>query len=504
MNDSSGCRSILVRRYQDLHHRLLSIEQVATADLVVFFFLRSYTLVRSQGHLGLLARRSLAEGKNREVGLEPLIKHGVVVCSAHTNIPWPGKASVVVHQVHLVKGEWKGSIVLNGSVVEIITSYLDDIDLGSPMKLVENGNRMFQGTILGGEGFKILEEVATAWLDECADNSEILSPFIGGNDVNSDSQLRPACWVVNFWDWTEEQSAEHESPYRHLLEHVKPERQRRRANGEFVLRKVRAERWWHFAEKAQGLYHAVGRGHSFRSHPKGWDRKIVPLQRVLAISRGVTKYPAFTFLENKFVFSEKLYVLADDRYSIFGVLSSDLHAVWAWAQKTSLGADLFSLSYTHGNIYETFPFPDGLLTGEIESVSAAGKNFFEARAEYMSANNKGLTKVYNDFHNASLESDGIKALRSLQANLTEAVFHAYGLENIDTEFGFHEVGYLPSGNNLRFTVSENVRLALLRHLSKLNKLRAATAKSSEPVASGRTVESMTSQEDLFESGGDEA
>lgn len=483
--------------YREYLARYLSVDKAATADLVVFFFLRVFGLVRSGGHWGLLARRSLAEGKNREVGLEQLIKHGVIVHSANTTIPWPGKASIVVHQIHCTKGLWNGAILLNGVGVETITSYLDDLDLGSPMKLAENKDKLFQGTILNGEGFKLTEQVATSLLQRSANAREIIFPFIGGNEVNSDAFLRPACWVINFWDWAEDKAALHDA-FSIVEEHVKPERTRRKPNGQYQLRRPLPERWWQHGEKRPALYHAIGRGHLFANHPKGWNRKQPKMQRVIAISRGVTKYPAFTFLENKYVFSEKLYVLADERNSVFGVLSSDVHAIWAWAQKTSMADNLSSMSYTHGNIFETFPFPEGLLTGEIESLSTAGKTFYEARNTYMEAHKKGLTRVYNDFHNASLESEDINTLRSLQINLNEAVLRAYGIEDIDLELGFHNVGYLPTGSNVRFTVSEDARLALLRHLSKLNKIRAANTTSRTQSKSAGSEES-TSQEELFAS-----
>jgi hypothetical protein len=460
--------------YREYLAKHLSIDQAATADLVVFFFLRVFGLVRRAGYLGLLARRSLAEGKNREIGLEQLIKQGVTIYSAYTNIPWPGKASVVVHQIHMAKTNWGGLVKLNNSPLPFISSYLDDMALDSPEPLKENTGRMFQGTILNGEGFKITEELAHELIREDQSNSEIIFPFIGGSEVNSDPLLRPMCWIVNFWDWPEAKAARYGRAFAVVEEHVKPERQRKKADGQFVLRKARAERWWQFSEKAQGLYHAVGRGHLFESHSQGWNSDQQPMQRVLVVSRGVTKYPAFNFLENKFIFSEKLYVLADDRFSVFSVLSSDIHAIWAWSQKTSMGGDLYSLSYTHGNIFETFPFPDGVLTGDVAALSVAGQQFYAARSEYMLSNNKGITKVYNDLHDIELESDEIRSLRSLQIRMNDAVLVAYGFTDIDPEYGFHEVGYLPSGSNVRFTVSEKTRLNLLRRLAKLNKSRHGT------------------------------
>ena len=115
--------------------------------------------------------------------------------------------------------------------------------------------------------------------------------------------------------------------------------------------------WWQYEKKRPALYHALGRGHLFINHPRDWDGNTPALRTVLAISTGTTKYPAFTFLQGNLIYSNKLCVLADDRFAMFAVLSSDIHAVWAWKYKTTLQADMESMRYAHGNIFETFPFP---------------------------------------------------------------------------------------------------------------------------------------------------
>ena len=42
---------------------------------------------------------------------------------------------------------------------------------------------------------------------------------------------------------------------------------------------------------------------------------------------------------------------------------------------------------------------------------------------------------------------------------------------LDLGHGFHEVPYLPSNDNLRYTISEPARLEILSRLSSLNRLR---------------------------------
>ncbi|KAA1054430.1 Eco57I restriction-modification methylase domain-containing protein [Azospirillum argentinense] len=488
--------------YKEYLARSLTLDQAATADLVVFFFLRVYRLVRSGGQIGLLARRSIAEGKNREVGLEQLVKSGVTIRKAYTNISWPGQASVIVHKIHMTKGEWAGQVTINDASVENISAYLDGLDLGTPNRLTENAGRVFQGTILNGDGFKISEDVARDILRGCPNGEKIIFPFIGGNEVNSDPHLKPSCWVINFWDWPKAKAESTGQAFTIVENQVKPERTRRKPNGDFQLRAPLPDRWWQHGEKRPALYHAVGRGHCFLNHPQGWDFSKGPMASVIVISRGVTKYPSFTFLDNKFVFSEKLYVVADERYALFAVLSSDVHAAWAWSQKTSMGGDLYSLSYTTGGIFETFPFPEGFLDNGDQKLEGLGRKFYTARQSYMEATDKGLTKFYNDFHDPSKTDEGLKNLRDLQQEMNETVVQKYGWSGLDVGCGFHGVGYLPEGSNQRFAVSEATRLEILRRLSALNQIRSKAQAESAPAKAKAKAKSKkaASVGALFEDG----
>jgi hypothetical protein len=445
--------------YKEYLAHYVSLDHAATADLVVFFFLRMFGLVRGAGYSGFLARRSLAEGKNREIGLERLIKRGVTIYSAYTNIPWPGKASVIVHRIHMVNGKWLGTTRLNNSPVTVIGAYLDDMELSTPRQLKENSGRMLQGVILNNEGFKILEHEAQSLIAADDKYKDVVFPFIGGNEVNSNSDDRPACWVINFWDWPEARVKQYGAAFQKLENQIK-------AQGDD---KETKKNWWRFLRPRPDLHHAIGRGRYFSKHPKGWRRDVREFKTVMVISRGVTKYPAFTFLLNNFVFSEKLYVIADERFSLFCILSSDVHSAWAWSQKTSMGGDLYSLSYTNGDIFETFPFPADFLDNGDAQMELLGETFFNARREFMQFTGKGLTKLYNDFHDPLKTDEGLEELRRLQEKMNHAVGGRYGWDDLDLSCGFHEVGYLPDGNNIRFTISEVARLGVLRRLSKLNK-----------------------------------
>ncbi len=493
------------------HHYLvnwLTYDDKSSVDVVVYFFLRVFGLLRKEGCIGLLARRSISEGKNREAGLTKLLGRGATIYSANTNMKWPGKASVVVHQIHIVKGEWSAPRTLNNNIVPRISADLGDDEFWEAQKLHENMGRIYQGTIMLGDGFKIQPEDAKRWILEDPSYSSVLFPFVGGNEVNKTAKCKPSVWVINFWDWPETKAMNFKLAYDAVEANVRPQRQRRKRNGEYQLRKPLPQRWWQFGEKRPGLYHAIGRGSAFDNHPTNWTSPEKLLKHVMVISTGISKYPAFTFVPSTYIYSHKLCVLADERFSMLAILSSDIHGVWAWKQKTSLQDNLESLVYAHGNIFETFPFPVGFLENGHEELEAIGQTFFHARQSYMDTHNMGLTKFYNAFHDPAKGDDALNKIRGLQDDLNKAVWQLYECKTLELTCDFHEVGYLPDGKNTRFTISEGARLEVLRCLSKLNRGRFEEHSLLGPIVTAPVKDVDTDgefvlEDDLFELGNEQ-
>lgn len=486
-------------RYHQYLTRYCAADSDASVDLVVYFFLRAFKLLSPSGTLGFLGRRSIAEGKNREAGLQKLLSQGAAIYHAKTSIPWPGKASVVVHQIHISKRTWSGPYLLNDSEVAMISSYLEPFQMGEIRKIPENLGRIFQGTILLGEGFKITEETAKALLsNNSSPYAEILYPFIGGNELNKSPSYQPACWAISFWDWPKEKAAGFASAFKIIEQQVFPERIKK--SKEKSYKNIMAMWWLHWRARPE-LYHAVGRGELFDSHPDGWSRasQRTP-SRIIAISTGVTKFPAFTFVSNNMIYSNKICVLADQRFATFAVLSSDIHGVWAWSQKTSMGGDLHSLVYAHGNIFETFPFPNGILSAGDDGLEEHGKAFFSARQKFMEEKSQGLTKFYNEFHNPRRTDERMWEIRRLHGELNRLSALRYGWDDIDVSCDFQQVGYLPIGSNIRFTVSEAARLELIGRLSRENQVRTASQLPIDTASASEPEEDEPLEEGLFAPG----
>lgn len=138
-------------------------------------------------------------------------------------------------------------------------------------------------------------------------------------------------------------------------------------------------------------------------------------------------------------------------------------------------------------------------------LSELGQRFFEKRRDYMAAHNKGMTKFYNDFHDAALLDDEIRELREIQIQINEEVLAAYPFDGISLQHNFHQVGYLPKGKNARFTISESARDELLYRLAMLNKSRsekdaAAATPNTRTPGLRRASKSDRSLDDLLPEG----
>ncbi|MCE1003809.1 MULTISPECIES: Eco57I restriction-modification methylase domain-containing protein [unclassified Pseudomonas] len=461
-----------------------------SADLVAFFFLRSALVLKPSGVMGLIASNSIAEGGTREVGLEQLKNRGFLICAATSSEVWPGSANVVTSRVHLVKGEWLGERVLNGEKVAYISPYLTSRDNLEPVKISENRGCVHQGSVLLGNGFIVEKDYALKKIKENNQLGLILFPYLSGQDVNRSPTHDSDRWVINFWDWSKEKAENFSPELFSLLERlVVLERSEMKSMGGAV------DTFWRHLWYRSELYHWLGYGACFDEHPTDWSASHVSPKRVMVFATGATKYPCFTFVDNIYIYANTLCVIASESYGLFACLSSDIHSVWAWEHGSRMKQDL---RYTHGDIFETFPFPVGALDDGNRHLCALGEKFFEFRSKYMVANNVGMTKFYNDFHDPAVISEAMRELRGLQVEINMAVLGGYDFDVCDLEQGFHEVAYLPEGKNIRFTISEAAREELLYRLVMLNKERSELKSASSKGVVGELVKNSKKSEDVIQ------
>lgn len=426
-------------------------------DLVAHFFRRSFDLLCNRGNFGLLAVNTIAEGDTRQGGLEWMTGNGATIYAAYPNEPWPGKAAVATSRVHIHKGSWLGERQLSGRTVSFISAFLSDQKEWTPKRLKANKGLAFQGSNLNGIGFVLAGEEAQRMLDADPRNTEVIFPYLNGEDLNSNPKQRPSRLVINFWDWPEERAREYPIPFRWVLEHVKPHRDRVSE----AKKRVR-ERWWIYEAIALDLYHTIGRGDQFERHPVGWQRDSQPIKRVL-VAVQTAKYPAISYHPNDAVFSHMTVVFASESGAFFAVLNSTLHSEWVRRHSSTLET---RLRYFPSDCFETFPLP--LETNGIEEI---GCDYHKARSDAMRELGIGLTRLYNRFHDRNEYDQRISRLRELHKEIDIAVTRGYGWKDIDLGHNFHEVPCLPENDRVRFTISETARVEVLRRLSELNHQR---------------------------------
>ncbi len=457
----------------------------ATVDLVVYFFLRINSILKTKGFQSLISTNTVAQGKAREFGLEKIIANGSVLNHAVKGMKWPGLAAVEVSLITLFKGAWGGKYFLNGKQTNQISPFLDEADnTGTPFPLSLNDGKSYQGSIILGKGFVLEPDEAEGLLLEDEKYKSVIFPYLNGDDLNNNSDQSPSRFVINFFDWSEEIAAAFNHPYNILLERVKPERQRWKEDksgnpivGEYALRHPLPEKWWHHCEKRTALYSTAKQ-----------------LSRVL-VSCRVSKYVNQSFVEASPIFDVATSVVMRSEYWEYAFLQSSFHSHWAWKYGSTMK---FDIRYTNRDCIDTFPISESLSSAIQNSLENIGEAYHDHRRKLMLAMQLGLTKTYNLFHSngitaqsindkdkqvASLQKhlektantisldeaiQGILKLRELHVQMDEVVLDAYGWNDIVLKHDFYEEDYLSENDRIRYTIHPEARKEVLKRLLELN------------------------------------
>jgi len=137
------------------------------------------------------------------------------------------------------------------------------------------------------------------------------------------------------------------------------------------------------------------------------------------------------------------------------------------------------LRYTPTDCFETFPLPKSFETNE--RLETVGKEYYGFRAQLMIANNEGLTKTYNRFHDPNERSSEIKKLRDLHDAMDRAVLDAYDWTDLVPTCEFlldyeededDEDSSSRRRKPWRYRWPDDIRDEVLARLLELNKQRA--------------------------------
>ncbi|MEU3004763.1 type IIL restriction-modification enzyme MmeI [Streptomyces sp. NPDC007020] len=427
---------------RDFIVNIIAHAQRGNADLVAYFFLRAMALLTKSGTLGLIATSNVARGKSREVGLDRMVESGFTIVRSVQSRPWPASsASLEYAAVWGTRAEVVSGVprFADGVEVQQITSLLEPAGRvgGKPIRLRENIATVFEGCKPAGSGFIVTPEEAAEWLNEDPLNSEVLFPYLNGEDLNSRPDSSASRWIIDFNDRGENDSREFLAPYLRVLDKVKPQREK----GAKGLKTP----WWLFDRSRPALRSAID-----------------GMTEVLVMARhSVTVMPSRVVTGQ--VFGDALVVFAIDSFDQQAILSSAPHQMWAIKYGSGLRKDP---RYTPSGVFETFPRPKGG-----ERLAHIGRILDTERREVMLRRDLGLTKIYALVNSpnvdASVDRD-VARLRELHVELDQAVMAAYGWDDIQLDHSFHTYRQME-----RWTVSPAARVEILDRLLEENHRRAA-------------------------------
>ena len=426
-----------------------------SADLVAYFLLRAFDVLRSGGRLGLIATNTVAQGDTRQVGLDQIVgaaKQRFTVTRAVQSAQWPSRsANLEYAAIWGAKGDVGQDIERHVAdrahrdaeaiAVPYITTLLEPAkgEEKLPVRLVENEEIAFQGCTVLGMGFILDPSEAGAWIAEDQRRRDVVVPYLNGDDLNSRPDCSASRWVIDFNDLPEEEAARYAKPFLRVFERVKPERERTRTT---------ARPWWLF------------------ERPRPEMRKaIAGLDEVLVMAR-ISKTVMPVRMPNDCIFNEKTCVFATDSFSDQAVLSSAVHQMWAVKYSTTMRTDV---SYTPTEAFDTLPRP-----ASDSGLVDLGRSLDSERREIMLRRQRGLTDLYNLVNDASLADitdPDVARMRQIHRDLDEAVVAAYGWSDVDLGHGFHTYRKMT-----RWTISPEARVELMDRLLQENLRRAADPK----------------------------
>ncbi|MBI3979116.1 MAG: hypothetical protein HY331_13105 [Chloroflexi bacterium] len=442
-----GGKNISPNLGEDYFNYLTAVFEPAggLSDLCAYVFRRAFDVLRPNGHMGMVATKTISQGDSREGSLAVILDQAGSIISARRFIKWPGVANVEVNLVGIRKGAWLGPRRLDGKSVSFISSRLDEEPEAEPKVLRQNSGLSYQGSIIWGIGFVLEPQEAEHLMARDARNRDCLFPYLTGEDLNSRPDQSPSRWVINFFDWGLDRAETYPDLMNIVLDRVKPGRDK-------VKRDRNRMNWWLYGENRPGMH-----------------RAIAPLRRVLVRSE-VSELHMLSFVPKDMVYSHMLVVFAfDDGYHC-ALLQSNVHEAWVRRNASTMRTDI---RYTPTACFETFPFPQAPAEEHVNWAGYLGDTYHERRRRIMLARNLGLTKTYNLFHKPECRDDDIQELRGLHADMDRAILACYGWDDLGAGHGFHA----NERGQTRYTVSPEARREILRRLLELNLSVAAAERA---------------------------
>lgn len=386
------------------------------SDLVAHFFRTAFQYIRASGTLGLVATSRIGEGDTRTTGLDWICSNGGLLFGVSESKKWPGTAAVQYRSVHLAKGKYSGTRILEGINVTGITASLraaKKLDqsgapiVWEPKKLVKSWGKGYVGHAPHGAGF-ILEKREAEILLQDVRNQAVIKPFLIARDLNTNPDLSPSRYIIDFGEMSEEEASRFNDCFAIVKQRVRPIREKNK-------RKSYREKWWRFGERRAEL-----------------ARECAKRPRAFVCAMTTTEFKFASSSTTK-VFDQTLAVVFTCHRGCLAVLESSIHKLWAVQLGASFGSS-GAPRYNPSKCFSTFPFPPEAF--DLESLVIAERQFFRFREKVMLRANEGLTAIYNRFHDPEERDTDILKLRELYAAMDRVVLDAYGWTDIYTDCDF--------------------------------------------------------------------
>ncbi|SFE77928.1 hypothetical protein SAMN02745121_05509, partial [Nannocystis exedens] len=282
-------------------------------------------------------------------------------------------------------------------VVTGLTSHLHaGRERPDPRPLAANRRIAFAGSKVYGQGFLLTAAERAELVARDPRNGARIFPYLGGDDINHAGG--PRRFVINFGACSLAEAEAYPDLLALVRERVKPERDRN-------PREFRRRHWWRFGELAPGLYAAL----------RGLERCVVNSQ--------VGKHLVFDLAPTDYVYSHTTYVYASPApLSLFAVLQSRVHEVWARRLASSMKTDL---RYSIADCFNPFPFPGAGPRVEAPALASLARRLLAARA----AAPGSLTGLYNALLGPRRDPR-LDELRAVHDLLDRAVLDAYAWSDL--------------------------------------------------------------------------
>ncbi len=446
-----------------------------SADFVMFWWRKAAELVRDgeAKRFGFITTNSIHQTFNRRI-IEPFLanaKKPLHLAYAIPDHPWidsvdgaavrismtvgtaeqaEGIIENVVLEVARENGE--NDVTLTTSKGIIAANLQIGANLTSCAGLISNTNISSMGMMIRGSGFIVSPRDAED-LHKGIHRNLIIKPYVNGKDLLQTSR---AAMIVDAFGLKDSELANHyPSIYQHLLVHVKPERDASRD-------KQFRELWWLFGRWRP----------QFRSFVSGIPRYLATVE--------TAKHRLFIFLDASVIPDHRLITFGFGDAFHLGILSSQIHIVWALASGGRLEDRPV---YNKTRCFDPFPFP----TIEESPIKLRIRDLGERLDSHRKRQQEQhpaltLTGIYNVLEklragqtlNAKdkvIHDQGlVSVLKQIHDDLDGSVLEAYGWSDLATATPCADL--LARGG----AEAEALEQAILTRLVALNHERAAEEK----------------------------